>query len=84
MKYKIQEIEFEDGHKEYLPLVKLHWWSRWKQTNRWGELRRKDIGSSFGTLEDARTSMSRFLERYRADKVKGIRDIDVVIKLEEI
>lgn len=84
MKYKIQEIEFDDGHKEFLPIVKLHWWSMWKRTDPWGVLKRKDIGYACDTLEEARTCMARFFKRYRADKVKSTRDINVEINLDII
>ena len=81
MKCKIKEIEFDDGHKEYIPLVKLHWWSWWKSVYSWGELARVDKFRLCDTLDKAKDNISRFIEKYRADKVKRTRDIEVTINI---
>lgn len=64
-----------------MPLVKLHWWSRWKRVDGWGDL--EDIKIHYGcdTFDKSKRNLSRFLEKYLADKVKNTRDIKVTINI---
>lgn len=82
MKYKIKEIEFEDGHKEYQPLVKPHWWSMWKSVDRWGDIDSK-VYCVYKNLEDAKKGMARYIKNYRSNKVKSTREIEVTINIKE-
>lgn len=77
MKCKIIETVFNDGHKEYLPVVKLHWWSRWKRVDSWGFLKSIDLAYAYDDLEKATTNIREFMKRRNANMVKSVRDIVV-------
>lgn len=83
MKYKIQEVEFEDGHIEYMPLIKLHWWSKWKRVDCWGTLHKYSIRDVYRSLDVAKENIREFLQKYRASKVKSVRRINVVVNIVE-